>query len=74
MVRIDYYSKGCMVGQKCKNNKEATCKIGLKVGLDSGQVDAHKSIVEDQSSFVSSHIDIMVVLCLSDGRFSKKFK
>ncbi len=41
MVRIDYYSKGCMVGQKCKNNnKEATCNIGLKVGLDSDQVDA----------------------------------
>jgi len=22
MVRIDYYLKGCMVEQKCKNNKE----------------------------------------------------
>jgi hypothetical protein len=29
MVRIDYYLKGCMVEQKCKNNKEGTNEITL---------------------------------------------
>jgi hypothetical protein len=27
--------------------QEATCNIGLKVGLDSGQVDAQKSLNDD---------------------------